>query len=98
MGNNSPKNEEKAKQREEDLRRLEEFSLLDDTFARSFFRQSPKLAEFVLRIIMGKDDLVIDPNKYETQYEAKRLAGSRSVIMDIVGEDSQGRVYVPYYG
>ena len=78
---------------QKNLERLRDFSLLDDTFARTFFRQHPDLAEFVLRIMTGIDDLSIDPSDYETQYDAKRIAGSRSVIMDIYGGDTTGRKY-----
>ena len=76
---------------QEDLERLEDFCLLDDTYARTYFRKHPELAEFVLRIVTGIDDLVIDPNEYETQYDAKRIAGSRSLVLDVVAGDAKGR-------
>ena len=77
--------------RERDLARLAHFRLLDDTFARAFFRGQPKLAQFVLRIILGIDDLEVDEEGYQTQYDAKRLAGSRSVVMDVTGSGNGNR-------
>ena len=71
--------------RKRDLERVEHFRLLDDTFARIVFKGNPQLAQFVLRIILGIDDLVVEEEGYHTQYDAKRLAGSRSVIMDVTG-------------
>ena len=79
--------------RAEDLERLENFRWIDDTFARTAFRDQPKLAEFVLRIITQIPDLVISPDMFQTQYDAKRLAGSRSLLLDVHGGDTQGRKY-----
>ena len=79
--------------RNEDLKRLSMFRLLDDIFARAYFRRHPELAEFILRIITGFSDLVIDRAQYETQYDAKRLAGSRSLILDVMAGDTTGRKY-----
>ena len=47
--------------RAEDLERLDNFRWIDDTFARSAFKDQPELAQFVLRIITQIPDLVIDP-------------------------------------
>ena len=79
--------------RAEDLERLDNFRWIDDTFARSAFKDQPELAEFVLRIITQIHDLVIDPELFKTQYDAKRLAGSRSLLLDVHAGDTQGRKY-----
>ena len=79
--------------RAEDLERLDNFRWIDDTFARSAFKDQPKLAEFVLRIITQIHDLVIDSEKFKTQYDAKRLAGSRSLLLDVHAGDTLGRKY-----
>lgn len=47
----------------------------------------------MLRIITKLDDLEIDPTEYETQYDVKRLNGSRSLILDVHGGDKAGRKY-----
>ena len=79
--------------RAEDLERLDNFRWIDDTFARSAFKDQPELAEFVLRIITQIPDLVIDPEVFKTQYDAKRLAGSRSLLLDVRAGDTKGRKY-----
>lgn len=79
--------------RSEDLARLQSFRWIDDTFARSGFRNNPEIAQLVLRIITGIEDLTIDPKEYDTQYDAKRLAGSRSLMLDVRGGDTEGRKY-----
>ena len=48
---------QRQKDLEDDLRRLETFRPIDDTFMRVLFRNNLPLAEVVLRIITGKDDL-----------------------------------------
>lgn len=79
--------------RQEDLQRLAGFRPIDDTFARAVFKNRPELAEFVLRIITRLEDLEIDPVGYDTQFDAKRLAGSRSLMLDVHGGDTKGRKY-----
>lgn len=79
--------------RAEDLKRLKDFRWIDDTFARSGFKDKPDIAQFVLRIITGINDLVIDPSSFSTQYDAKRLAGSRSLMLDVHAGDTKGRKY-----
>lgn len=74
-----------------DLERLERFRLLDDTFMRQVFRGQRELAQHVLRIITGIGDLVLGEN--ETQRDLKRVAGSKSVVLDVWGEDSAGTQY-----
>ena len=48
---------QRQKDREEDLQRLRGFRPVDDTFMRVLFRDNLPLAEYVLRVIIGKDDL-----------------------------------------
>lgn len=79
--------------RAEDLRKVVNFRIIDDTFARSFFKKKPELAQFVLRIITKLYDLEIEPTEYETQYDAKRMVGSRSLMLDAHGGDTKGRKY-----
>ena len=79
--------------RNEDLQRVTNFRWIDDTFARVAFGGHAKLGEFVLRTITRLDDLIIDEKSFETQYDAKRLAGSRSLMLDVRGIDLKGRKY-----
>lgn len=71
--------------------RVQKLRPLDDGFMRVIFRDNLPLAELVLRIITGIDDLVLTSQK--TQYDMKRLTGARSVCLDVFGRDSRGRLY-----
>lgn len=57
--------EQTDKQHQEDLKRLRNLRPIDDDFMRCLFRDNIPLAELVLRILIGKQDLVI--TKCETQ-------------------------------
>lgn len=58
---------------------------------RELFRDDLPLAQLVLRIITGISDLELIKN--ETQYDMKRLLGSRSICLDVFGTDSKGRKF-----
>ena len=77
--------------REEYLRRLKELRPIDDDFMRELFRNNLPLAQMVLRIITGIDDLTIISE--ETQYGLKRLMGVRSICLDVLCKDKLGRLF-----
>ena len=79
------------KQYQEDLQRLRGLRPIDDDFMRCLFKDNIPLAEFVLRIITDKPDLII--TGCEAQKDMKRLAGTRSVCLDAYGTDSVGKKY-----
>ena len=81
----------KEQQHEENLRRIKALRPIDDNFMRVLFRNDLSLAQMVLRIITGINDLVLI--EHETQYDLKRLGGSRSVCLDTFGIDSAGHIY-----
>ena len=84
--------EQKRKQRhQEDLRRLQSFRPIDDTFMRGLFKENLPLAQLVLRIITGKPDLTL--TKCETQADLKRVTGARSICLDAYATDSTGKKY-----
>jgi hypothetical protein len=58
---------------------------------RCLFRDNLPLAQFVLRIITGKQDLILTHE--ETQKDLKRLLGARSLCLDVHGIDSQNNEY-----
>lgn len=74
-----------------DLERLERFRVMDDTFMRQVFRGQLELAQHVLRIITGIGGLVLV--REETQRDLKRVAGSKSVELDVWGTDEAGTQY-----
>ncbi len=78
-------------ERQKNLRQLESYRPLDDDFMRELFRNNLELAQFVLRIIIGKPDLTL--TKEETQYDLQHLFGERSVCLDVFGVDSEGQQY-----
>ena len=81
----------KEQQHEENLKTLRALRPIDDDFMRELFRNNLPLAQMVLRIITGIDDLVLISE--ETQYDLKRLVGARSICLDVVGTDSTGRMF-----
>ena len=76
-------------QHERDLQQLKAYRPIDDDFMRELFRKNLPLAQFVLRIITGIEDLVLTDE--ETQYDMKRLVGARSICLDVFGRDSKNR-------
>ena len=58
---------------------------------RELFRDNIPLSEMVLRIITGISDLKI--TSQETQFDMKRLMGTRSICLDVFATDSEGRLY-----
>ena len=70
----------KEREHEEDLLRLREFRPIDDNFMRCLFKDNVPLAEFVLRIITGKKDLIIT--------SCPRRARYHSSVMDIENLDA----------
>ena len=78
----------------DDKRTLEWLSrlrVLDDEFMRCVFRDQPKLVADVLRILTGICGLVVE--RIETQRDLKRLAGARSLELDVWCVDGAGRWY-----
>lgn len=77
--------------RQEDLQRLRSLRPIDDDFMRCLFKDNIPLAELVLRIITGKQDLII--TDCQTQKDMKRLVGARSICLDAYGTDTTGKKY-----
>ena len=80
-----------TEQHQKDLQRLAQLRPIDDDFMRCLLKDNIPLAEFVLRIITGKKDLII--TDCEIQRDMKRLAGARSICLDAYGTDSDGKKY-----
>ena len=85
------KEQRKERQHKEDLLRLKKFRPIDDTFMRGLFKDNIPLAELVLRIIIGKPDLIL--THCETQSDMKRVTGARSICLDAYATDSTGKKY-----
>ena len=78
-------------QQRENLWQLKNYRPMDDDFMRELFRNRWNLTEEVLRIITGIKDLILI--QQETQYDLERLIGARSICLDVLGRDNQGRIY-----
>lgn len=76
--------------REEMLRRISGFRLLDDDFMTKCFEDNAEATELVLRIVLNKDDIKVE--KVRTQYSIKNLKG-RSLRLDIYATDDNGKKY-----
>ena len=75
---------------EKDIKRLEQFRLMDDDFMTKCFEDNAECTELVLHIILEKTDLKVQ--EVRTQYNIKNLQG-RSVRLDIFAVDSDGKRY-----
>lgn len=69
----------KEQRRIEQLSKIEEFTLLDDTYMNAFFNEQPELVQFVLRIIMGKESLIVKNSV--TQKPLKNIQDVRLYLM-----------------
>ena len=74
---------------EEDLERIRNFRLMDDDFMSKVF-EDKTCAEFLLKIILNRDDLTVQ--EVHGQHDLKNLQG-RSVRLDILAFDRENRAY-----
>ena len=74
---------------EGDLRRIRDFRLMDDNFMSKVFEDKP-CAEFLLRIILNRDDLKV--KEVHGQHDLNNIQG-RSVRLDILAVDHENRAY-----
>ncbi|MBQ7154091.1 MAG: hypothetical protein IJR85_00855 [Synergistaceae bacterium] len=80
-----------AKTTPEQIRAFQRATLMDDEFMTVFFKDNIPAVQFVLRILMGKPDLIVKTVKVQVKHEAHRK--SRMVIFDVYAVDSEGRHY-----
>jgi hypothetical protein len=72
------------------LARIQAMRLMDDDFMTVVFDGDNEATEFLLRILLNRDDLRV--KKVSTQKEKRNLFG-RSVRLDILAEDDKGKLY-----
>lgn len=72
------------------LARIQAMRLMDDDFMTVVFDGDNETTEFLLRILLNRDDLHV--KKVSTQKEKRNLFG-RSVRLDILAEDDKGKLY-----
>ena len=76
--------------RERNLKRIQQFCLMDNSLMTKVFEGSKECTELILRIILEKDDLQV--TDVHTEYTIKNLQG-RSARLDIHGSDSRNKIY-----
>lgn len=81
-----------VKNKEENLNLLEGFCLLDDFFMTIVFDRNIGATEFILNIILGRDDLEVIEVAAQREYK-NPVPGGRSIRLDIYAKDSSGKVY-----
>ncbi|MBR6013642.1 MAG: Rpn family recombination-promoting nuclease/putative transposase [Selenomonadaceae bacterium] len=72
------------------LEALKKFRLIDDAFFSACFDDNVKDVEYILRIILEKDDLKV--LEVQTQKSIENIYG-RSVRFDVFATDTQGKLY-----
>ena len=60
-------------------------------FMRCIFRDNEPLAQLILRIVLRKDDLIVED--VETQADLHGLSGARSIALDVLARDSDKKKY-----
>lgn len=80
------------KYKEEDLRLLSGFTLLDDDFMTIVFDRNIEATELVLNIVLGRNNLKVIEVVAQREYK-NPVTGGRSIKLDICAEDSYGKVY-----
>ena len=83
-------NQEKEKQRQEDLKRIKSLRLIDDDFMTICFDNYIEGAELLLKIILDRDDLKV--SEVKAQKVLKNLQG-RDLRLDIYATDAAGKKY-----
>lgn len=90
MGENkTPQELDFERKHEEDMRRIRDLRLMDDDFMSKVF-EDKECAEFLLKIILDRDDLTIQ--EVHGQHDLNNLQG-RSVRLDILAVDEANRAY-----
>ena len=75
--------------REQTLARIQRMRLADNVFMSAFFRHNKESAQFVLRIIMDKPELVVQ-EVLSQDYQPN--PGWRSATLDVLATDADGRL------
>ena len=81
---------ELEKKRQENLKAIREFTLMDDTFMTQVFSGNIEATEYVLSVLLQREDLKVE--QVITQFSLSNLCG-RSVRLDIYARDTAGKQY-----
>ncbi len=82
----------RLKHKEEDLKLLAGFTLLDDDFMTIVFDRNIEATELVLSIILDRNDLKVIEVTAQREYKSP-VTGGRSIKLDIYARDADGKIY-----
>ncbi len=82
----------KLKYREEDLKLLAEFTLLDDDFMTIVFDRNVEATELVLNVILDRNDMQVIEVVAQREYK-NPVTDGRSIKLDIYAKDADGKIY-----
>lgn len=86
-----PENEEKIKEQELN-KTIDGLSLFDDDFMSVVFDRNTEATEFLLNIILKRDDMEVVQVVGQREYK-NPVIGGRSICIDIYAKDSKGKIY-----
>lgn len=81
---------ELERKRQENLNAIQEFTLMDDTFMTQAFSGNKEATEYVLNVILQREDLKVE--QAITQFPLSNLYG-KSVRLDVYARDVEGKQY-----
>ena len=81
---------DKAELRKRELKNIEEFRMMDDTFFAAVFDSRIEETQVLIRTILGRDDITVI--KSEAQKDIPNSSG-HSVRLDVLARDEKGNVY-----
>ena len=85
--------ENKSEERKQELNKtIDGFSLFDDDFMSIVFDQNIEATEFLLNIILDRDDIEVIDVIGQREYR-NPVIGGRSIRIDIYAKDSSGKIY-----
>lgn len=79
-------------EREEELQAISKLRLLDDDLMKLVFDKNIEATEFLLNIILQREDLKVLEAVAQREYK-NAMAQGRSIIIDIYAVDNEGKVY-----
>ena len=75
---------------DEVLRIVMGYRPIDDNFMNLIFHDNKPLVQYVLRIILGKEDLIVETS--DTQFDLS-IMGSHGLMLDVYAKDQSGKSY-----
>lgn len=85
--------ENKSEERKQELNKtIDDFSLFDDDFMSVVFDRNIEATEFLLNIILERDDMNVIEVIGQREYK-NPVIGGRSIRIDIYAKDSKGKIY-----